>query len=224
LIDNTLIIFTSDHGELLGEYGGLTYHNRPPCPELVYVPTVFINPIIKPQKINNYILRHVDLCPTIASIIKKKIPYEMDGVDITSNLPPSFGLNFRFGGYFKSNSKIEKMFTYQASSVWDYDGGNIFHGLGKYRALFFFIFKILIQHHPRFNYMREFCKKNPSKKISCYKDALFHFSSPYIKYLNPQISKSSAKKIIDEYLNESVEFKEKILIKSAISKLIKKIN
>ena len=58
-------------------------------------------------------------------------------------------------------------------------------------------------------------------RVSCYKDALFHFSSPYIKYSNPQISKTSAKKIIDEYLNESEEFKEKILIKSAISKLIK---
>ena len=44
LLDSTLVIFTSDHGELLGDYGGLAGHGRPACPELVYVPTVYIHP------------------------------------------------------------------------------------------------------------------------------------------------------------------------------------
>ena len=69
LISKTLVIFTSDHGELLGEYGGLVDHGRPPCPELIYVPTIFIHPSIAPEIIETNIMRHVDLYPTIASIL-----------------------------------------------------------------------------------------------------------------------------------------------------------
>jgi len=67
-MDRTLVIFTSDHGELLGEYGGLTGHVRPPCPELVYVPTVFIHPLIKNKKTEESIMRHVDLYKPMGSI------------------------------------------------------------------------------------------------------------------------------------------------------------
>ena len=42
LLDDTLVIFTSDHGELLGERGTVS-HNDPACPELTFVPTVFIH-------------------------------------------------------------------------------------------------------------------------------------------------------------------------------------
>ncbi len=224
LIQNTLIIFTSDHGELLGEYGGLTYHNRPPCPELVYVPTVFIHPLLKTNKVNNNIIRHVDFYPTIASIINKKISYKVDGVDLTSESFHSIGLSFRFGGYFKARSKIENWMRYEASSVWDFHGGHIFHELGKFRALSFFFYKILIQKHPRFNFMRENLKKNPSKKYIEYKKALKHLSSPHIRYLEPHFSEYTAKEFINNYLKESLEFRERIRIKNSINKLIKKGN
>jgi hypothetical protein len=39
MLDSTCVIFTSDHGELLGEYHAFS-HSRPVVPELVYVPTV----------------------------------------------------------------------------------------------------------------------------------------------------------------------------------------
>ena len=41
LLERTLVAFTSDHGELLGEYGGLYDHGAPLVPELVRVPLVF---------------------------------------------------------------------------------------------------------------------------------------------------------------------------------------
>ncbi|MFC6976828.1 sulfatase-like hydrolase/transferase [Halomicroarcula sp. GCM10025709] len=41
LLESTLVVFTSDHGELLGEYGGLYGHGTPLVPELVTVPVVF---------------------------------------------------------------------------------------------------------------------------------------------------------------------------------------
>jgi arylsulfatase A-like enzyme len=41
ILDDSLVIFTSDHGELLGEYNGLYHHQTPVVPELVYVPLAF---------------------------------------------------------------------------------------------------------------------------------------------------------------------------------------
>jgi len=95
------------------------------------------------------IIRHVDLYPTIASILNQKIPYPTDGIDLTRNSSSSIGLNFRSGGYFKSNSKIKNWMNYKSSSAWDFHGGHIFHGLGKIRSLAFFSFRILVQKHRR---------------------------------------------------------------------------
>ena len=215
-----MIIFTSDHGELLGEYGGLTNHGRPPCPELVYVPTVFIHPSIKPDNAN-ITIRHVDLYPTIASILNQKITYAVDGVDLTRDSSSKIGLNFRFGGYFKSNSKIKKLMNYESSSAWDFHGGHVFHGLGKIQALSFFSFRILVQKHPEFNFMLKNLKNNPSNNFKEYKRALKHLALPYIKYMEPQFSKNDAIKEIRGYLKKSGKFREEVQIKSTIAKLMK---
>jgi len=220
LDQSTLIIFTSDHGELLGEYGGLTNHNRPPCPELVYVPTVFIHPSLKANTTGN-IIRHVDLYPTIASILNQKIPYPTDGIDLTRYSSSSIGLNFRSGGYFKSNSKIKNWMNYKSSSAWDFHGGHIFHGLGKIRALAFFSFRILVQKHPEFNFLIENLKNNSLNKFRDYKNALNHLALPYIKYMEPHFSKDDTRNLIQNYLIDSIDFIEKIKIKSTILKLKK---
>ena len=221
LTQSTLVIFTSDHGELLGEYGGLTNHGRPPCPELVYVPTVFIHPSLKPDTDNKNIIRHVDLYPTIASILNQKVNYAVDGTDLTRDPSSScnMGLNFRFGGYFKSNNKIKNLMTYNSSSAWDFNGGHIFHGLGKIRALSFFSYRIIIQKHLEFNFMLQNIRNNNSNKLREYKKAIKHLASPYIKYMEPQFSKNDAKEAIQNYLKKSKNFKEKIRIKSTIAKI-----
>jgi len=219
LIDNTLVIFTSDHGELLGEYGGLTGHGRPACPELVYVPTVFIHPSLEPKKIQNNIIRHVDIFPTILSILNKKAYYELDGINLTKDLPSSIGLNFRFGAYFKSKSKIRNWMNYESSSAWDFYGGHIFHGLSMIKALSIFSTKIFIKKHAEFNFMLENIKNRSSNKYKDYGTALKHLTSSYIKYLNPLISKDNAEKIITNYMEGNVKFYEKEKVKSIIKKL-----
>lgn len=221
LIKNTLIIFTSDHGELLGEYGGLTHHSRPPCPELVYVPTVFVHPSLEPKNICDKIIRHVDLYPTIISILNKKLRYETDGTDLTINSPPSKGLNFRLGGYHRTKNKINKWMNYESSSVWDQYGGHIFHSLGTKRANILFLYKLLIQKHPEFNFLRENQKNNSINKIQAYKTALKHLTSSHLNHLKPNFSKEEAEKIIDNYMQESIDFKEKNKMKRSIQKLKK---
>ena len=69
LLDSTLIIFMSDHGEILGEHGGLYSHNFPICPELVYVPIVLIHSELEPKNVESGIARHIDIFPTIVDLL-----------------------------------------------------------------------------------------------------------------------------------------------------------
>lgn len=74
--ERTLVIFTSDHGELLGEYGRFT-HNFPPCKELVEVPTVFIN-----MQLDVKFMRSIDILPTAFAVLGLKPLRRWDGVDV----------------------------------------------------------------------------------------------------------------------------------------------
>ena len=84
LLDSTLIIFSSDHGELLGEYGGAVEHGCVTCPELIYVPTIFIHPSLN-KNIDvekNGVFRHVNLYPTICDVLNIKIQNNIDCVSL----------------------------------------------------------------------------------------------------------------------------------------------
>lgn len=90
VIDSTLVILTSDHGELLGEYGELA-HGTPMTPELVYVPTVFIHPSISEQDFvpdpATEVVEHVDVVETmLASSGNGSFP--TSGVDLLRSPRP----------------------------------------------------------------------------------------------------------------------------------------
>lgn len=87
LRDDTLVIYTSDHGELLGE-GGMLGHSSPMRPELVYVPTVFIHPDLPRTTVNRASLHHVDLVPTVLNVLdSSQPPWDFDGTAIADGLP-----------------------------------------------------------------------------------------------------------------------------------------
>ncbi len=69
MLESTLVIFMSDHGEMLGEQGGLYSHNFPVCPELVYIPIVFIHPELEPRNVESGVARNVDIFPTIIDVL-----------------------------------------------------------------------------------------------------------------------------------------------------------
>lgn len=48
LLNDTLVIFMADHGQLLGEHGGFFGHGLPMTPEVAYVPMTFIHPCCHP--------------------------------------------------------------------------------------------------------------------------------------------------------------------------------
>jgi len=81
LAENTLVIFTTDHGELLGDHG-LWMKGPFHYEELVRIPMLLCWPKGIPggQRVRG-LVSQVDLAPTILSAVGEEVPGEMDGVD-----------------------------------------------------------------------------------------------------------------------------------------------
>ena len=81
LADNTLVVFTTDHGELLGDHG-LWMKGPFHYEELVRVPMLFRWPGGLPagQQVTG-LISQVDLVPTILSAMGRAVPEEVEGVN-----------------------------------------------------------------------------------------------------------------------------------------------
>ena len=83
LMDNTVIIFTADHGEMHGSHGmkgkgGFLYENN------VHVPMIIVHPDYEGGKTVSALTSHVDLAPTVVDLTN--LPAERKA-EITANLP-----------------------------------------------------------------------------------------------------------------------------------------
>lgn len=144
LLEDTLVVYTSDHGELLGE-GGMFGHNGPIRPELVYVPTVFIHPDLSSAKSEAH-FSHVDLLSTILD------PLDADVVDQSLGRCPGTRYDVAFSFYRKEHNLPYVPFSgvTEYDSVWNSDGGFVFprsarheRGLGLVGNLFFSPTKVM---------------------------------------------------------------------------------
>jgi len=81
LMEDTLVLFTTDHGELLGDHGLWMkgpFHYEP----LVRVPTLMRYPAAIPSgQRTQALFSHVDIVPTVLSAVGLPMPAEIDGVD-----------------------------------------------------------------------------------------------------------------------------------------------
>jgi arylsulfatase A-like enzyme len=69
LTDDTVVIFTSDHGEMGLSHGGLRQKMYNFYEETLRVPLVFSNPTLFPRRrTTSAMVSHVDLLPTLASL------------------------------------------------------------------------------------------------------------------------------------------------------------
>lgn len=79
--DNTIVIFTSDHGDLLGAHGGLFQKWYNAYEEATHVPFIVHSPKLFPNRQTADILTsHVDILPTLLGLAKidvKKIQQEL---------------------------------------------------------------------------------------------------------------------------------------------------
>ena len=67
--NNTIVVFTSDHGELLGAHGGLFQRWYQAYEETIHVPLIIHNPILfKKSESINILTSHVDILPTVLGL------------------------------------------------------------------------------------------------------------------------------------------------------------
>jgi len=76
-LTRTLIIFTADHGESLGEHGELT-HSFFIYNSTIWVPLIISGPSIKPGRVAEFV-SHVDLFPTVCDLLRIKKPEWLEG-------------------------------------------------------------------------------------------------------------------------------------------------
>jgi len=66
MIDNTFIIFTSDHGEMLGDHG--FYGKSKPYEQAVRVPLIVAGPGIEGGRVSDALIELIDLNPTVCEL------------------------------------------------------------------------------------------------------------------------------------------------------------
>jgi phosphoglycerol transferase MdoB-like AlkP superfamily enzyme len=76
LLDNTLVIITDDHGEMLGENGGPVGHGWTVTPGLANIPLIIMDPDKPGCRINDTVGSQVDLLPTILDLLGIPIPQD----------------------------------------------------------------------------------------------------------------------------------------------------
>jgi len=74
LLEKTLVVITSDHGEMLGENGGPMGHGWRVTPQLANVPLIIMDPARKGYQTNPTIGSSVDLLPTVLDLLKISVP------------------------------------------------------------------------------------------------------------------------------------------------------
>lgn len=100
LYDDTLIVFTSDHGEEFGEHGAVGWHSHTLYQELLHVPLIIKFPGYKHSGTEvPSVVRSIDIAPTITTSLGISPPTTFDGINLqrllTRSSPPdlpAFGM------------------------------------------------------------------------------------------------------------------------------------
>lgn len=79
MYDNVLIVFTSDHGELLGDHG-LMYKGPWFYEGVTRIPMIFRGPGVCKGRKSDALMEHVDIVPTLLDMIGKERPYGIQGI------------------------------------------------------------------------------------------------------------------------------------------------
>ena len=81
-LDNTLIIFTADHGDMMGGHGMVWKSNGSFYDEIVRVPLLIRFPqVIKPQ-VSSLNTNSTDIMPTILDVMNMDIPEDVQGISL----------------------------------------------------------------------------------------------------------------------------------------------
>lgn len=90
-LDNTVIVFNSDHGDYLGDFG-LLLKGAMPLRSINRVPFIWSDPSSRPANVSNALASTIDLAPTILERAGLKGYHGIQGKSLLSNLDSSSAL------------------------------------------------------------------------------------------------------------------------------------
>jgi tetratricopeptide (TPR) repeat protein len=82
--EKTLIIFTGDHGESLGQHGEIT-HGYLANNTTIWVPLILSYPGLKPSRVEQYV-SHIDIFPTVCDILRFNTPDFCQGISLVPGM------------------------------------------------------------------------------------------------------------------------------------------
>ncbi|MGD2249930.1 MAG: sulfatase-like hydrolase/transferase [Candidatus Methanofastidiosia archaeon] len=211
--DETLVIFASDHGELLGEYGYLIGHGNFTTPELVYVPTVFVHPDLAQEHTEDTgVIRHVDLFPTIIDFLGvDKRKYTTEGYSLLDlETLPLYGksfFKFKYGHL-----------SYTERGVWDAHGGYVF----KKGLLSRILWEIQCLVYPtslNSIYLRGKIKTDIANTIKSYPTRMRTELDPQLQFGSPAFGIAAAREMAQDI---PIKFNKKNILDAEIASLKQK--
>jgi len=134
LWENTVIVFTSDHGELGGAHGGLRNKGPVAYEQNVHVPMIIVHPNVKGGQTTRALTSHIDVLPTLVGLTgapkeaANEITKDLPGRDFStilenpSNAPLNAvrpGILFNYVGL----STIDANFYKNLFANWDVNAG-----------------------------------------------------------------------------------------------------
>lgn len=145
LEDNTIIIYLSDHGDFVGEYGLI--RKGADLPDILcHIPMIWKGPGIKAQgKRKKGFVSIVDILPTLCDYLNIKIPFGCQGKSIRPLLEDSDKMNEEFetayaesgfaGLYWKDTDKLTLTGEGAVGNMVTFDCLNTWTQCGQVRAL-----------------------------------------------------------------------------------------
>ncbi len=107
LLDKTIIVFTSDHGDLCGEHGrlnkGVPYEGSARIPFLIYCPGK-----IKPGTVVDEALSNIEFLPTVMRLLDVPLRHKVDGRDASSLFMGKTDSDWEDISFIRSTGRADK--------------------------------------------------------------------------------------------------------------------
>lgn len=117
LYERTIVVFSSDHGEMLGSHNLMT--KGVPFEESIRVPLIIHIPGVVPY-VDRRLFNSVDLMPTLMGLTGQRVPASLDGKDysqtLTAETHSSQDPELAYIGYASWRGFRTKRYTYVASA------------------------------------------------------------------------------------------------------------
>jgi len=198
LLDNTLCVFTSDHGELLGErgrLGGKWGHSTPLCPELLEIPMVFVGTGLPEGEALEGLVSGVDLAPTCLSAVGRDTG-RVDGIDLWTETPDD-DRQVRADVWQRYNALGREWPVYVASSVWDNSGGWVKHRRSALLRAAYYGYDVFVGDYSP--------ASRQSVGIGDIISGMNLWRKTWAKFGSPDITKAEAGDLLDYELTRSAE-------------------